>query len=138
MRFNSQMTPIELHRLDPARNMYRFHLFEIEPDLFGGFRLLRSLWRPQKNSFAPRRGQGGIDFRRVGALTEAEFSTAPTALLLLFDRPQPAEDAMHHFVGILVVDHPVSACGVVAQRGLGRGLPPCAQPRPVSPSLRRH
>jgi hypothetical protein len=38
-------------RIDPARNMYRFYLFEIEPDLFGGFRLLRSLWRPQKNSF---------------------------------------------------------------------------------------
>ena len=40
------------------------------------------------------------------------------ALLLLFDRPQPAADAVHHFVGVLVVDHPLSACRVGARRGL--------------------
>jgi hypothetical protein len=28
-----QMTPVELRRLDPARNMYRFYLFAIEPRL---------------------------------------------------------------------------------------------------------
>ena len=35
------MNPLSLRRLDPARNMYRFYLLAIEPDLFGGFLLLR-------------------------------------------------------------------------------------------------
>jgi len=39
------MNPIELRRLDPARNMFRFYLLAIEPDLFGGFRLLRQWGR---------------------------------------------------------------------------------------------
>jgi predicted DNA-binding WGR domain protein len=30
------MKPVELRRLDPARNMYRFYRLDIEPDLFGG------------------------------------------------------------------------------------------------------
>jgi predicted DNA-binding WGR domain protein len=39
------MNSIELRRLDPARNMYRFYRLDIEPDLFGGVRLLRQ-WGP--------------------------------------------------------------------------------------------
>ena len=39
------MNPIELRRLDEARNMHRFYLLAIEPDLFGGFRLLRQWGR---------------------------------------------------------------------------------------------
>ena len=38
------MTPVELRRLDPAHNMHRFYRLDIEPDLFGGFRLLKQ-WR---------------------------------------------------------------------------------------------
>ncbi len=37
--------PVELRRLDPARNMFRFYLLAIEPGLFGGFRLLRQWGR---------------------------------------------------------------------------------------------
>jgi predicted DNA-binding WGR domain protein len=39
------MTPVELRRLDPACNIYRFCRLAIEPDLFGGFRLLRQWGR---------------------------------------------------------------------------------------------
>ena len=39
------MNPVELRRLDPARNMFRFYLLAIEPDLFSGFRLLRQWGR---------------------------------------------------------------------------------------------
>ena len=39
------MNSIELRRLDPARNMFRFYLLAIEPDLFGGFRLLKQWGR---------------------------------------------------------------------------------------------
>jgi len=31
---------ITLHRLDPARNMRRFYHLALEPDLFGGVRLI--------------------------------------------------------------------------------------------------
>jgi WGR domain len=33
--------PVELRRIDPARNMHRFYRLAIEPDRFGGGRLLR-------------------------------------------------------------------------------------------------
>jgi hypothetical protein len=33
------MKPIELRRLDPARNVSRFYRLAIKPDLFGGVRL---------------------------------------------------------------------------------------------------
>ena len=39
------MNSVELHRLDPARNMHRFYLLAIEPDLFGGVRLLKQWGR---------------------------------------------------------------------------------------------
>ena len=39
------ITSIELHRLDPARNLRRFYPLAIEPDHFGGFRLLRQWGR---------------------------------------------------------------------------------------------
>ena len=40
-----RLNPAELHRLDPARNMFRFYRLAIEPDLFGGVRLLRQWGR---------------------------------------------------------------------------------------------
>ena len=39
------MNPIELRRLDLARNMARFYRLAIEPDLFGGVRLSRQWGR---------------------------------------------------------------------------------------------
>ena len=57
------MIPIELYRLDPACNMYRFYLFAIEPDLFGGFRLLRQWGR-----IGGRGGQSKIAHYANGAL----------------------------------------------------------------------
>jgi predicted DNA-binding WGR domain protein len=35
------MSPIELYRIDGARNMRRFYRFDMQPDLFGGFLLVR-------------------------------------------------------------------------------------------------
>jgi len=39
------MNPLELRRIDEARNTHRFYRLAIEPDLLGGFRLLRQWWR---------------------------------------------------------------------------------------------
>lgn len=39
------MAPVELHRIDPARNMRRFYRFDIEPDLFGGVLLVKEWGR---------------------------------------------------------------------------------------------
>jgi len=39
------MQPIELRRIDEARNMRRFYRLAIEADLFGGFLLLRQFGR---------------------------------------------------------------------------------------------
>ncbi len=36
---------VELHRIDPAKNMRRFYRLDIAPDLFGGFLLLRQWGR---------------------------------------------------------------------------------------------
>lgn len=35
------MTPVELRRCDPSRNMRRSYRLDIERDLFGGFLLLK-------------------------------------------------------------------------------------------------
>jgi predicted DNA-binding WGR domain protein len=35
------MTAIILHRTDPAKNMRRFYRLDIQPDLFGGFLLMK-------------------------------------------------------------------------------------------------
>jgi predicted DNA-binding WGR domain protein len=40
-----QMNPVELRRIEPARNMYRFYRLDIQLDLFGGVRLLRQWGR---------------------------------------------------------------------------------------------
>ena len=39
------LQPIELRRVDPARDMRRFYRLDIEPDLFGGFLLLKQWGR---------------------------------------------------------------------------------------------
>jgi predicted DNA-binding WGR domain protein len=39
------MTPVEIRRIDTARNMFRFYRLAVEPDLFGGVRLLRQWGR---------------------------------------------------------------------------------------------
>jgi predicted DNA-binding WGR domain protein len=36
---------IELRRIDPAQNMRRFYRLDIQPDLFGGFLLLKQWGR---------------------------------------------------------------------------------------------
>jgi predicted DNA-binding WGR domain protein len=39
------MTALELRRLDPTRNMRRFYRLDVQPDLFGGFLLLKQWGR---------------------------------------------------------------------------------------------
>ena len=39
------MSPIELRRIDPSRNMHHFYRLDIEPELFAGFLLLKQLGR---------------------------------------------------------------------------------------------
>ena len=39
------MPPVELRRIDPARNMRRFYRLDIQPDLFGGFLLMKQWGR---------------------------------------------------------------------------------------------
>jgi predicted DNA-binding WGR domain protein len=39
------MPLVELCRIDPSRNMRRFYRLDIEPDLFGGFLLLKQWGR---------------------------------------------------------------------------------------------
>jgi predicted DNA-binding WGR domain protein len=39
------MTPVLLTCIDPARNMHRFYLLDIAPDLFGGFLCVRQWGR---------------------------------------------------------------------------------------------
>ena len=36
---------VELRRLDPTRNMRRFYRLDVQPDLFGGFLLLKQWGR---------------------------------------------------------------------------------------------
>ena len=38
-------TRLKLHRIDPARNMRRFYLMQVQPDLFGGASLIREWGR---------------------------------------------------------------------------------------------
>jgi predicted DNA-binding WGR domain protein len=35
------MTALILHRIDPSRNMRRFYLLDVQPDLFGQWCLIR-------------------------------------------------------------------------------------------------
>jgi predicted DNA-binding WGR domain protein len=35
------MTAITLRRIDPARNMRRFYALDVQPELFGGFLLMK-------------------------------------------------------------------------------------------------
>ena len=39
------MSAIALHRIDAARQMRRFYRMDIQPDLFGGFSLVREFGR---------------------------------------------------------------------------------------------
>ncbi len=39
------MIAVELHRIDEARNMRRFYRLDMQPDLFGGFLLVRQWGR---------------------------------------------------------------------------------------------
>jgi predicted DNA-binding WGR domain protein len=39
------VTAVHLRRIDPARNMARFYLMEMQPDLFGGVLLVKQWGR---------------------------------------------------------------------------------------------
>jgi predicted DNA-binding WGR domain protein len=39
------MIAITLHRIDPARNMRRFYRLDVQPDLFGGFAVVKEWGR---------------------------------------------------------------------------------------------
>jgi predicted DNA-binding WGR domain protein len=39
------MNPVELRRIDPAKNMHRFYRLDIQLDLFGGFLLMKQWGR---------------------------------------------------------------------------------------------
>ena len=36
---------IQLHRIDPAKNMARFYMLDVQPDLFGGILLVKAWGR---------------------------------------------------------------------------------------------
>jgi hypothetical protein len=37
--------PVELRRIDPAKNMHRFYRLDVQPDLFGGVLLMKEWGR---------------------------------------------------------------------------------------------
>jgi len=37
------MSTVHLARIDPARNMCRFYRLDVQPDLFGGFAVVKEL-----------------------------------------------------------------------------------------------
>ena len=39
------MTAVTLYRIDPARNMRRFYALDVQPDLFGGFMVVKEWGR---------------------------------------------------------------------------------------------
>jgi predicted DNA-binding WGR domain protein len=39
------MTAVKLHRIDPARNMRRFYSLDVQPELFGGFVVVKEWGR---------------------------------------------------------------------------------------------
>jgi predicted DNA-binding WGR domain protein len=39
------MTAVNLHRIDPACNMRRFYRLDVQPDLFGGFAVVKAWGR---------------------------------------------------------------------------------------------
>jgi predicted DNA-binding WGR domain protein len=39
------MTALTLHRIKPARNMRRFYRLDVQPDLFGGFAVVKEWGR---------------------------------------------------------------------------------------------
>jgi predicted DNA-binding WGR domain protein len=39
------MNAVHLHRIDPARNMLRFYRLDVQPDLFGGFAVVKEWGR---------------------------------------------------------------------------------------------
>jgi predicted DNA-binding WGR domain protein len=39
------MTAVTLYRIDPARNMRRFYALDVQPDLFGGFAVVKEWGR---------------------------------------------------------------------------------------------
>jgi predicted DNA-binding WGR domain protein len=41
----TRTTAVHLHRIDPARNMRRFYALDVQPDLFGGFTVVKEWGR---------------------------------------------------------------------------------------------
>ena len=39
------MSPVHLVRIDPSRNMRRFYSLDVQPDLFGGFAVVKEWGR---------------------------------------------------------------------------------------------
>jgi predicted DNA-binding WGR domain protein len=39
------MSPVHLVRIDPSRNMRRFYRLDVQPDLFGGFAIVKEWGR---------------------------------------------------------------------------------------------
>jgi predicted DNA-binding WGR domain protein len=39
------MTAVTLYRIDPSRNMRRFYRLDVQPDLFGGFAVVKEWGR---------------------------------------------------------------------------------------------
>jgi len=58
------MTPVCLTRLDPPRNMARFYRLDMQPDLFGGWSLVREWGRIGR--------AGRLRLESCATLTEAQ------------------------------------------------------------------
>jgi predicted DNA-binding WGR domain protein len=78
------MSAFILHRTDPARNMRRFYLLDVQPDLFGQWCLIRE-WG--------RKGQGG-------QVRAAAFPTEEEARGALIKQRQAKERRGYSYGGI--------------------------------------
>ena len=69
------MTAITLHPIDPEKNKWRFYHLDVQPDLFGGWSLVREWGRigragkvltaPIQPSRKPRGGSGASREKRI-------------------------------------------------------------------------
>jgi predicted DNA-binding WGR domain protein len=53
------MSAVHLSRIDPARNMCRFYWIDVQPDLFGGFAVVKEWGRAENSRQHSQRGRLG-------------------------------------------------------------------------------
>ena len=69
------MSAVQLRRIDPAANVRRFYVLQVQPDLFGGFALVREWGR----------------IGQPGRVVTAPYPTAEAAEAALVEKRQAKE-----------------------------------------------